>query len=86
MRWPEFYPEKQGRPFSRQVIDAGTNLPAYGGSYTTVKELIEMQQELSDKLAELESVLVKSLIELRQIKLHLASISEENISEEDADD
>jgi len=82
----EFYSEKQGRPLAKQTVDMATNLPHFTGGYITREEFEDMQTELKEQLEEQTTVLEQALLELKQIKLHLADMSDEDISPEDAEE
>ena len=86
MKLVEFYPEKQGRPTSIQSVDGGTGLPIFIGKYVTREEFDTMQTELKEQLEEQTTVLELALIELKQVKLHLASLSGEDITDDDVSD
>jgi len=85
-RNPEFYEERQGRPASKIIkdLDSGRSkgIPI---NYTTIKEFEEMQIELKEQLEEQTTVLEQTLLELKQIKLHLASLSDEDIEDDDVE-
>lgn len=51
--------------------------------YVTQEEFTEMQESLKEQLAEQTTVLQQLLLELKQSKLHLASLSGEDIDSED---
>ena len=85
MRLVEIYPEKQGRPFTKQVADMGSNRPVLVTLYVTKGEFEDMQTELREQLEEQTTVLEQALLELKQVKLHLASLSQEDIDEESID-
>ena len=85
MRLVEVYPGKQGRPFTKQVVDMGSNQPAFTILYVTKEEFEEMQTELKEQLKEQTTVLEQALLELKQVKLHLAAISGQNTDEDDVE-
>lgn len=87
MRIPEFYPKKQGRPYSPPTRDLETGETSLYSSYISLwEEYVELQTLLDDLLNEQIQKMQQTLIELKQIKLHLASLSGEAISKEDAGD
>ena len=84
MRLVEVYQEKQGRPLTKQVVDMGSNKSVSAALYYVTKEEFEsMQTELKEQLEEQTTVLEQALLELKQVKLHLASMSQEDITEDD---
>ena len=85
MRLVEFYPEKQGRPLTKQAMDMGSNRPTFIALYVTREEFEDMQTELKEQLEEQTTILEQAVLELKQVKLHLAAISQENIEEEDVE-
>ena len=82
----EFYPELQGRPDSKIILDLEKRQPSIpsgsispgmllgGEDYVKTEDLDRIVNELTTKLEEV-------LVELKQVKLHLASGSDENIDE-----
>ncbi len=87
VRIPEFYPRRQGRPMSPDTRDLETGQTYLYSSYIALmeeymglKDIVE--RLLNDQIAYSE----KMLNEARQIKLHLASLSEENVQAEDVED
>lgn len=84
----EFYLERQGRPDSLISLDMETRQPSIpanyiknimlylGDNYMTSEDIAKLVDPIVTKLHEL-------LIEMEQMKLHLASLSGENISEKD---
>ena len=85
MKFVEFYEDKQGRPTTKQTADMGSNRPAFVALYVSREEFNEMQIELKEQIEEQTTVLEQTLLELKQIKLHLASMSQEDIDEESID-
>lgn len=85
MKLLEMYLEKQGRPPIKQSVDMGSGRLVFTGSYVTREEFNEMQTELKEQLEEQTTVLEQTLLELKQVKLHLAAISQENIEEDDVE-
>jgi len=78
---------RRGIPYSKTLTDLGTGrLHIKGVMYVTAEEFSQMQTDLKNQLEEQTTVLEQALIELRQVKLHLASLSGENIEQEDVDD
>ena len=79
----EFYPEKQGRPESKVVLDMDSRAPSV--SYTFISTIVNqiLEDAMDEKLAEIVTMLYKLLVEVKQAKLHLASISGEPIDEDD---
>jgi len=79
----EFYPEKQGRPESKVALDMDSRAPSV--SYTFISTIVNqiLEDAMEEKLAEIVSTLTELLVEVKQAKLHLASISGEHIDEED---
>lgn len=82
----EFYPERQGRPFAPETTDLETGQTLLFHSYLALKEEYVKVEKLFERLLnELVQKMVEQTIELKQVKLHLASMSEEDISEEDVE-
>lgn len=84
---PEFYPKKQGRPQGLRTIDldSGQTSLHYSyiylkGEYDKVEALLEKTQ--NEMIAKLEQL----IIEMRQVKLHLASGSDEPIEAGDGEE
>jgi len=86
MKFTEFYLELQGRPSVKQSIDPGTGIPTSMSNYVLREEFTTMQTDLKEQLGEQTTVLEQALIELRQIKMHLASLSDEVIEPGDGED
>ena len=86
-RIPEFYPTKQGRPYSPPATSYETGLTQAQATTVYLQEENVALQELLDKLLnEQIQKLQQMLIELKQMKLHLAGLSGENIEPDDVDD
>jgi len=86
-QFTEFYPDKQGRPQTPESIDLETGRGALYSNYVILKEENVALEALLDKLLnEQIQQLEKLLIEARQVKLHLASLSGEHINEQDAEE
>jgi predicted type IV restriction endonuclease len=82
----EYYPTLQGRPQRRVQIDMNSGRTIEVDRYLILKEEYDKVEALLDKLLNEEiSRMTEILIELKQMKLQLASISDEAISEEDVD-
>lgn len=83
-RLTEFYPERQGRPASNVSQDMESRFPSIPPGYISsiVNQILEDIME--EKLAEMVRILAALLEENKQIKLHLASLSNANIDEESA--
>lgn len=83
---PEHYPKKQGRPQGTRTLDleGGESSLQYNyiylkGEYDKVEALLEKtQNELIAKVTEL-------IIEMQQVKLHLASMSDADVGEADTE-
>lgn len=83
---PEFYPKRQGRPQGVRTADLETGQSSVYHSYVFYKEEYEKVEALLEKLLnEQIQQLEKLLIEAKQVKLHLAGMSGEDISEADVD-
>ena len=78
---PEFYPSKQGRPKTRSTNQVLVS--------STIVSIVEEQVQIKDILDKLLNEMIqqqeKILIELQQMRLHLASLSKDDIDEEDVD-
>ena len=86
MKITEFYPNKQGRPAALETIDLESGQTLHQLGYISLKEEYDKVEALLDKLlSEQIQKVTEVLIELKQIKLHLASMSEEDISEKDVE-
>ena len=75
----------QGIPKNKKMGSLSSSRLRVPG-YVTQEEFVQMQKDLEAKLEEQITVQEQTLIELRQIKLHLASMSDENIEPEDVED
>ena len=83
MKIVEFYPERQGRPFSPETRDLETGQTSLYHTYIALKEEYTKVEKLLDKfLNEVVQKMEEQTIELKQIKLHLASMSDEPIDED----
>ena len=86
MRVPEFYPTKQGRPYSPETRDLETRQGSIYSAYNSLQSEYMELKDLMDKLINEQIAQIQEmLIELRQIKLHLASMSNESIDESDVE-
>lgn len=84
---PEAHTRKMARPIAPELTDFETGQSTIYNSYIYYKGEYEKVEKLLDTLLnEQIQQLEKLLIEAKQVKLHLASISEEDISEEDTTD
>jgi len=82
----EFYPRRQGRPEGRELIDLETGMTQELSNYLALKEEYEQVKViLKELLGEQISKLTELIIEAKQAKLHLASMSDEPIDEDDID-
>ena len=84
MKYVEFYPRKQGRPYQPRTIDleAGVTLSQLNAN-NIQDEYVELLTTLEDKFDEQISRVEEILLELKQIKLHMASMSDESIEDND---
>lgn len=89
MKWTEFYHDRQAKPElvtqRRGSLDSGassiyTQLLTLQQEYEEVKTLV--QTLIDNQITQMELL----LLELRQIKLHLASITDEDITALDVED
>ena len=90
MKEVEFYEERQGRPLSTVTLDMETRQPSIpaggiaqgqlfiGEDYVKASDLQELINKMNEKIEELR-------VEMVQVKLHLASLSDEPITERDAE-
>ena len=77
---------EQGIPKNKKMSDLETGrLHVVGVQYVKQEDFDELQESLKNQLNEQATLLEQQLIELKQIKLHLASMSDEPITEEDVD-
>jgi len=82
----EYYSTRQGRPYAQQEIDLESGRTLSEISSGSLREEYVEVKELLDKLLNEEIQKVQQIvIELQQIKLHLASMSQEDISEKDVE-
>ena len=81
----EFYTEKQGRPESKITLDMDSRAPVTQYKYVTTLAFEVMEAEMKAELNEMLEKLTKMLIELTQVKLHLASLSDAPVTEEDGE-
>lgn len=83
-----FYPNKYGkpkyRPFRKIDFESGRTIAEVKNNIVW-EDYVGLQNKLDTLLNEQISQLEKLLIEAKQMKLHLASMSEEDISEDDID-
>ena len=73
---------RQGIPKHKPFPSLGER-SARNPLYVTTKEFEDMQIELTEKLAEQTQLQEQLLIELKQIKFHLAVLSEETVESSD---
>ena len=86
MRIPEFYPTKQGRPASPETRDLETGQTSLYSSYNALwEEYVELKDLLDKLLNEQIQNLQRLVIEIQQVKLHLASMSDESTNAGDTD-
>lgn len=77
---------QQGIPKNKKMGDLETRrLHVVGVQYVTQEDFLKMQDELKRQLEEQATILRRTLIELQQIKLHLASMSNAAIDEADTE-
>ncbi len=82
----ELYPEKQGRPASLETRDLETRRGSlYSISTSLLEEYVQVKDLLDKLLNEQITKAQQTLIELQQIKLHLASMSDAPIDEQDVE-
>ena len=82
----EFYPRRQGRPQGRELVDLESGqTPATSSAINLKEEYEKVEKLLKELLSEQTSKMTEILIEIKQAKLHLASMSDEPISEEDVE-
>lgn len=82
----EFRPKRLARPIRRELIDLESGQTLELSSYLALKEEYDrVETVLKDLLGEQIQKLTELLIEAKQAKLHLASMSEEDIDEEDVE-
>ena len=67
-------------------FDDFESIRAFNPLYVTQAEFVEMQKSLESQLKEQTTVLEQLLLELKQMKLHLASLSGETIEPKDAEE
>ena len=83
MKVPEFYPERQGRPITRDTVDLESGQTIVQSRQVILwEEYMELKEMMERLLEEHIAKTQELLIEAKQIKLHLASMSGENIDEE----
>ena len=75
----------QGIPKSKKMGGLGSPVVRVAG-YVTQEEFDKMHEDLTKQLKEQTSVLEKILDELKQTKLHLASISDEDVESKDTEE
>ena len=97
MKVPEFYPERQGRPESKVALDMdkrGPSIPLHyitvemllgGDDYMTATDLLTVVNTLTQNNEILAGLIYELTVEMKQVKLHLASVSDEDIDEKDVD-
>lgn len=76
---------RQGQP-KNKPIETGLTSGGRNPLYVTTQEFEDMQTELKVKIDEQVTILERVLNELRQMKLHLASLSGETTETEDGED
>ena len=70
---------QQSVPRRRRYVDIGTGrIIPRGIRYVSWEEFVEMQRELREQLEIQATILTQTLLELKQIKIHLASLSDED--------
>ncbi len=74
---------EQGVPKNRPLYKKSSSR-ARDYRYVTTEEFEDMQTELRKKLEEQVTVQEQMLLELKQVKLHLASISDQTVEDDDA--
>lgn len=85
-RLADFDEYQQGIPINRKMVDLETGrVHVVGATYVTREEFIQLQTELETKINQQIDILAKALIELQQIKLHVAALSGEHIDETDVE-
>lgn len=82
----EFYNERQGRPESNIALDMESRMPSIPPTYVSTMVLRIMEEEMKEQLDEMVAQNRALLAELKQIKLHLASLSNASVDEEDGGD
>ena len=83
---PEFIKIKQGRPLAPSGIELETRQGYFTSTIIYLQEENVALKELLDKLLNEQIQKLEELrIELVQMKLHLASMSEADVSEDDVD-
>ena len=86
MKLVEFYPEKQGRPESKVVLDMNSRSPSISlGNITSIVNSI-LEEAMKKELEEIISKLAETVIELREVKLHLASLSDAHVEAGDGEE
>ena len=97
MTGPEFYPELQGRPESKVALDMdkrGPSIPLHyittsmllgGDDYMTAEDLTTVVNVLTQNNEIMAGLIHELLVEMRQVRLHLASVSDENIDPRDGE-
>ena len=93
----EFYPEKQGRPESKVTLDMERRVPSIpfnyitplmlsgGDDYMLAEDLATVVNTITQNNELLAGLIHELLVEMRQAKLHLASVSDADIGPEDGD-
>ena len=77
----------QGIPRNKKMSDLETGrLHVVGVQYVKQEDFEQMQTDLANQLKEQTAVVEQTLIELRQIKLHLASVSDETTEAGDGEE
>ena len=79
----EFYPKRQGRPEAPEFRDLESGMNSVLSTYLFYKEEYSKVEALFERLMEefIQKMETQTL-ELKQIKLHLASLSDEPIDED----
>ena len=77
----------QGIPKNKKMSDLESHrLLVVGVKYVTREEFKDMQTDLKNQLEEQTTVLEQVLLELKQMTLHLASLSDESVEAKDVED
>lgn len=77
----------QGIPRNKKMSDLETGrLHVVGTTYVKLEDFEKLQTDLAEALDKQEAILEQALRELRQMKLHLASLSDANIEAGDGED
>ncbi len=83
---PEFYQRRQGRPIVRAIIELESGQTPLTSSYLALKEEYEQVKVILEKLLNEQIQQLNQLIlEAKQNNLHLASLSDADVDEEDVE-